>query len=206
MSAVESAQGMEGLYRRVAAGRPQRGRWIGAGLVAGVGLGVALGVAGAMPLGVILGGLVMVAPGVWGKRGGEVVRTGALRWTHRGVALIEIELVGGGRSWRADLRHVASSSLALDWQEWRMLKVVMVTAVFPVSWLRFWGFEIRDCGRGTKMGYRLLYAVEWLGWWMQAVARGERGPRLRRRACVEARHRMGSWMEVVEGLAVGLRR
>ena len=179
---------------------------MGGGLVVGVGLGAALAMGGAMPLGMILGGLVVVVGGAWGKRCGEVVRTGGLRWTHRGMDLLEIELLGDGRSWRSDLRGVAESSLALDWQGWRSLQVIMVTAVFPVRWLRCWGFEIRDCDRATKVGYRLIYAIEWLGWSMKAVLKGQRRPRFRRRTCVEATHGMGAWMEVIDGLPLGLRR
>lgn len=203
---MEGAKAMEGLYRRAMRGRPVRSRWMGGGLVAAVGLGVAGAMGGAMPLGAILGGLVMVGAGAWGKRCGEVVRTGGLRWTHRARGVIEVELLGGGRTWRKDLREVAARSLALEWRGWRSLKVRMVTAVFPVSWLRHWGFEIRGCGRWTRWGYRAVYGVEWLGWCVAAGLRGGRRPRFRRRACVEAMHRMGTWMEVVRGLPAGLRR
>ena len=197
---------MEGLYRRAVRRRPRRWGWAGGGLVAGVGLGAALAMGGATLLGVILGGLVVIVAGAWGTGRGAVVRTGGLRWTQRAMDLLEIELVGDGRSWRRDLRGVAESSLALDWEGWRSLKVMMVTAVFPVRWLRIWGFEIRDCGRATKVGYRLMYAIAWLGWSMKAVVKGRRRPRFRRRTCVEATHSMGAWMEVIDGLPLGLRR
>ena len=169
-------------------------------------MGVVLAMGGVMPLGAIVGGLVMVGAGAWGKRCEEVVRTGGLRWTHRGMDMLEIELLGDGRSWRSDLRGVAERSLALDWQGWRSLKVRMVTAVFPVRWLLFWGFEIGDCDWATKVGYRLMYAIAWLGWCVEAVIKGQRRPRFRRRTCVEATHSLGAWMEVIDGLPVGLRR
>lgn len=193
-------------YGHAARARPRR-QWA---RVAGLMVGLAGG--GALVLwGKELAAMVCVAaavgvPALWSGRCVEVLRTGGLRWTHRERGLIEIELLGGGRSWRRDLREVASASLGLDDGEWRSLRVTMVTAVFPVRWLRNWGFEVRACGWGTRGAYRLGYLAQWLVWRMGAVIGEEDRPRYRRRGCVRATHRMGAWMEVVWALPAGLRR
>lgn len=144
--------------------------------------------------------------GMWSRRCGEVLRTGGLQWSHRDRGVIEIELLGGGRTWRRDLRRVAAASAAVRNDGWRSLEVMMVTAVFPVRWLKAWGFEIRSCTPWTRGVYRMLYGTQWALWSVSARVGREMAPRLRRRPCVSARHRMGAWMDVVNGLPEGLRR
>ena len=143
---------------------------------------------------------------MWSRRCGEVLRTGGLRWSHRERGVIEIELLGGGRTWRRDLRRVAAASASVRNDGWRSLEIMMVTAVFPGRWLKAWGFEIRSCNPWTRGVYRMLYGAQWGLWSLNAKAGREMRPRFRTRPCVSARHRMGAWMDVVNGLPEGFRR
>ena len=192
-------------YKRVLGSRPVRRKVGAVVLVVGVGVGAFVGDGAGRGAGIVVWLMVVAALVVWDARCGEVLKTGGLRWTHRDRGWVEIELLGGGRTWRRDLREVAARLLEMEWSEWRLLKVMMVTAVFPVRWLRCWGFEIRDCGRGTQLGYRVVYGGKWLEWWLGSVLRGQERPRWRRRVCVRATHSMGRWMEVVSQLPKGLR-
>ena len=201
-----SAARVERFYRHVLEARPRRRRVMVLLYLSGLVLGAGVTVVVAPSAAVMAMMVVVGVMAVWEARCGEVLRTGGLRWTHRDRGVIEIELLGGGRTWRRDLREVSVRSLELEWREWRALKVTMVTAVFPVRWLRFWGFEIRDCGREMQLGYRVVYWAKWLEWRLGSVVRGQDRPRLRRRGCVVATHGMGRWMEVVSELPDGLRR
>ena len=111
----------------------------------------------------------------------------------------------GGYSWRRDLKEVAAASIRADGDRWRSYEVEMVTAVFPVRWLRAWGFEISDCGPLVERVYSAIYRVKWIGWWLAACMRSSPRPRYRKRSCVRARHRMGPWMDIVAALPDGLR-
>ena len=201
-----SARKVRSFYEHVARGRPMRQWTRAAGLMVGAAGGGGLVLWGVDLGAVAFGALAVGVPALWSRASAEVLRTGGLRWTHRARGSIEIELLGGGSDWRRDLREVAEVSLDLQDREWRSLRVTMTTAVFPVRWLRSWGFEIRGCGWGTRGAYRLAYVAQWLAWRLDAVLRGVDRPRLRRRACVRATHRMGAWMEVVGALPAGLRR
>ena len=142
---------------------------------------------------------------MWARWCGEVLRTGGLQWSHRDRGVIEIELLGDGRSWRRDLRGVAAVSSAIANEEWRSLEVMMVTAAFPVRWLKAWGFSIQGCNPWTRGVYRMVYGAQWALWRLGAMAGRRKAPRFRRRPCVRASHRMGAWMDVVRALPEGLR-
>ena len=196
---------VERFYKCVLGSRPMRRKVEAVGLMVAVSLGGFVGAAVGRGAGILVCVMVVAAIAVWEARSGEVLKTGGLRWTHRGRGWVEIELLGGARTWRQDLREVAARSLELEWREWRSVQVMMVTAVFPVRWLRGWGFEIQDCGRVLQLGYQVVYAAKWLEWWLGSVVRGQDRPRFRRRGCVLATNGMGRWMEVVSGLPEGLR-
>ena len=153
-------------------------------------------------------GVILVA-GVVGRVAvrwrGEVVRTGGLRWSHKAKGVIEVELVGGGGSWTADLARVARQSASLKDQGWRGLEVMMVTAVFPPIWLRSWGFSVNECGERLAGSYRGIYRLKWIEWSIRSWCKGRRGPRYRRRRCIEARHALGEWFDVIDSLPEGLR-
>ena len=100
---------------------------------------------------------------------------------------------------------VAEVSRRFEDDGWRSFEVEMVTAVFPVRWLRAWGFEIADCAPLVERVYRAVYGVKWTTWWLAALILRSPRPRHRKRACVRARHRMGPWMDVVAALPDGLR-
>lgn len=193
-------------YAQVNQSRPKR-KWIFAG---GIALGLIGGIAAWVEWTLLAGASVcavsMGMAGMWSRRCGEILRTGGLRWSHRERGVIEIELLGGGRTWRRDLRRVAAASEAVGNDRWRSLEVMMVTAVFPVRWLKSWGFEIRSCSPWTRGVYRMAYGAQWAVWSLSAKVGWAIRPRLRRRACVSAHHRMGQWMDVVRGLPEGLRR
>ena len=196
---------IERFLEQVARKAPRR-RWIQMG---GVSVGVIAGM-GAWFEWSVLAGLAVCAfsmgvAGIWTRWCGEVLRTGALQWSHRDRGVIEIELLGGGRTWRRDLRRVAAVSSGVADDGWRSLEVTMVTAVFPVRWLKAWGFDIRGCNPWTRGVYRMVYGAQW-GLWVLVAKAGRQGPpRFRQRPCVKASHRMGAWMDVVTGLAEGLR-
>ena len=199
------AERLEAFYRRVKARSPQRLTValvvLGLGLLAGLvlwGTGKALA-----------GCAVMLAAGLVGRAAvrwrTEVVRTGGLRWSHKAKGIVEVELVGGGRNWRRDLVRVAKVSAKLEDQGWRSLQVVMVTAVFPAIWLKSWGFSVSECADRLAGSYRSIYRLKWLEWAIQSWCRGRPAPRYRRRRCVEARHGLGEWFEVIVSLPEGLR-
>lgn len=157
--------------------------------------------------------LVLVVGGALGfllvkaatDRAGELLTLGALRWSHRGKGLIEVELLSGGKTWREDLRRMAVHLLAVSDEGWRGNKVVIVTAVFPAALMRRWGFEVRPCGRIRALVYAAVYRAYRWAWVRKARREGEPEPRLRKRSCVVGRHRMGPWMDVVRALPAGLR-
>ena len=197
---------IERFLERVGRHAPRR-RWIRlGGVVVGASAGVGAWLEWHVLAGVAIGALVMAVAGMWARWCGEVLRTGALQWWHRDRGVIEIELLGGGRTWRRDLRRVAAVSSAIVNEEWRSLEVMMVTAVFPVRWLKAWGFDIRGCNPWTRGVYRMVYGAQWAVWSLGAKAGRRRGPaRFRLRPCVRASHRMGAWMDVVRALPDGLR-
>ena len=138
-------------------------------------------------------------------RAGEILTLGALKWSQRGKGLIEVELLGGGKTWREDLRRMAVDLLAVSDEGWRGNKVVIVTAVFPAGWMRRWGFDVQPCGKVWAVGYEVVYRAHWWRWVRKARREGEREPRRRKRGWVVGRHRMGPWMDVVRALPAGLR-
>ena len=192
-------------YAQVLEGRPKR-KWVmGGSVVVGLVGGVAAWVGWNLLAGASVCAASMGLAAMWVRRCGEVLRTGGLQWSHRDRGVIEIELLGGGRTWRRDLRRVAAASGAIGDEDWRSLEVRMVTAVFPVRWLKAWGFEIGSCTPWTRGVYRMVYGMEWALWALSAKVGGVIRPRFRGRPCVSARHRMGAWMDVVRGLPEGLR-
>ena len=198
-------EGLRRFYARVAAARPKR-KWImGGGAVLGLIGGIAGWVEWSLFAGASVCAVSMGLARMWSRRCGEVLRTGGLRWSHRDRGVIEIELLDGGRTWRRDLRMVAAASGSVGNEGWRSLEVMMVTAVFPVRWLKAWGFEIRSCTPWTRGVYRMLYGTQWAVWSLNARIGREIRPRFRRRACVSAHHGMGAWMDVIRGLPEGLR-
>ena len=201
---------IERFVRVVGSRRPRR-HWMRVGamvVIAGLGCSLPVGfeVLEVWPLVVVIVAGVVV----WWVQGtvdglGEVITLGGLRWGHRGKGVIEVELLGGGRSWREDLRRLAVQLLMVGDDGWRSYEVVIVTAVFPARWMCRWGFDVRLCGAWRAWAYRLVYWISWRLWSREARRRGERAPRWRERRCVEGRHRMGPWMDVVRALPAGLR-
>ena len=149
--------------------------------------------------------LLVLLGKVAADRAGEVLTLGALRWSHRGKGLIEVELLGGGKTWREDLRRMAVHLLAVSDEGWRGNEVVIVTAVFPAAWMRRWGFDVQPCGKVWAVGYEAVYRAHWWRWVRKARRDDEREPRRRKRQWVVGRHRMGPWMDVVRALPAGLR-
>ena len=197
---------LSAFYRRVGTGHPRRHRIRGVGFALGwAGWSVLWVVAGAAwGAGFVLG--VAVIAVALSRLRREVFRTGGLRWLHRGNGAIEVELLAGGDCWRRDLIDVASVSLAFEDRDWRSFEVQMVTAVFPARWLQAWGFEVAHCSPWVGFFYRFVYCAIWMRWCLTSWMSGSPRPRFRRRSCVEARHRMGRWMDVVISLPPGLRR
>lgn len=192
-------------YAQVQGAGPKRNWIMGGGVVLGLVGGIAGWVEWSLFAGSSVCAVSMGLARMWSNRCGEVLRTGGLRWSHRARGVIEIELLGGARTWRRDLRRVAAASGSVGDDGWRSLEVMMVTAVFPVQWLKSWGFEIRSCTPWTRGVYRMLYGTQWALWSLNAKVGRTMRSRFRRRPCVSARHRMGAWMDVVRGLPEGLR-
>ena len=155
---------------------------------------------------VVAGGLgVLWLVKVAVDRAEETLTLGALKWSHRRKGLIEVELLGGGRTWRKDLRRMAVRLLAASDEGWRENEVMIVTAVFPAAWMRRWGFEVRPCGKVRAKVFGAVYRAHRWAWARNARRKGEQEPRRRKRSCVVGRHRMGPWMDVVRVLPAGLR-
>ena len=154
---------------------------------------------------VVGGALVVWLVKAVADRAGEILTLGSLKWSHRGKGLIEVELLGGGKTWREDLRRMAVHLLAVSDEGWRGNKVVIVTAVFPAALMRRWGFEVQPCGKIRAVAYAGIYRAYRWAWVRKARREGEPEPRLRKRWCVVGRHRMGPWMDVVRALPAGLR-
>ena len=196
---------LEAFYRRVETRSPRR---LTVSLVV-LGCGVFAGLVLCAKGEVLAGCAVMGGAGLVGRVAvrwpAEVVRTGGLRWSHKAKGKVEVELVGGGESWKADLGRVAKASAKLEDQGWRALEVMMVTAVFPAIWLKSWGFSVSECGDRLAGSYRGIYRLKWMEWAIQSWCKGKRAPRYRRRRCVEARHGLGEWFDVVMSLPPGLR-
>ena len=192
-------------YRRAGRGHPWRHRIRGFGCVLGLGGSFVLWVVVGTSWSAVFALGAAAAVLAWCRQRSEVLRTGGLRWYHRRRGVVEVELLGGGHSWRRDLVDVAALSLRFEDRSWRSLEVEMVTAVFPASWLRAWGFEMAECGSGVEVFYRFVYRVFWVRWWIASRMGRSRCPRLRKRSCVEARHRMGPWMDTVASLPASLR-
>ena len=192
-------------YVRVGTRRPRRNLIRSAGCVVASTGGTVLWIVADASSGVVFGLVAVAAAFALIRWRCETLRCGGLRWFHRGCGAIEVELVGGGYSWRRDLKEVAAASFRAGDDRWRSYEVEMVTAVFPVRWLRAWGFEISDCGPLLERVYSAVYGVNWIGWWLAACMRSAPRPRYRKRSCVRARHRMGPWMDVVAALPDGLR-
>lgn len=196
---------LEALYRRVAKRSPCRMTVSLLVLASGLCTGTALWATGRIVAGCAV---LMVAAGAaraMVRWRGEVVRTGGLRWSHKARGVVEVELLGGAESWKEDLTRVARRSASLKDQGWRDLQVMMVTAVFPAIWLRSWGFSVNRCGERLTASYRRVYRLKWLEWSIQSRWKARRGPRYRRRKCVEARHGLGEWFDVIVSLPEGLR-
>ena len=196
---------MEGFLAQAAKQAPRRRAIQAGGVLVGMIGGAVAWFEWSVLAGLSVCAVSMGLAGMWARWCGEVLRTGALQWSHRDRGVIEIELLGSGRTWRRDLRRVAAASTGLVDEGWRSLEVMMVTAVFPVRWLRAWGFSLHGCDPWTRGVYRMVYGARWALWVLGAKA-GRRGrPRYRRRPCVRASHRMGAWMDVVRALPEGLR-
>ena len=201
-----SSDQLSAFYRRVETAYPRRHRFRSVGFAFGwVGWFVLWVVTSATWAAVFALGVAAVAVALSRHRR-EVFRTGSLRWLHRRRGAVEVELLGGGGSWRRDLIDVATVSLGFEDRGWRSFDVEIVTAVFPARWLRGWGFEIAHCSHGVETLYRFVYGVIWMRWWFVSWLNGSPRPRFRRRSCVVARHRLGQWMDVVRSLPPGLRR
>ena len=192
-------------YVCVGTRRPRRNLIRSAGCVVASAGGTVLWIVADASSGVVFGLVAVAAAFALIRWRCETFRCGGLRWFHRRRGAIEVELVGGGYSWRRDLKEVAAASFRADDDRWRSYEVEMTTAVFPVRWLRAWGFEISDCGPLPERIYSAIYGVKWIGWWLAASMRSSSRPRYRKRSCVRARHRMGPWMDIVAALPDGLR-